>query len=150
MTLTLVAMLLTVATVLIHGIGMYVSLAFSLRIWKSRMRHGWIQLELLMVSLVATLLVTHLVEIGLWATIYWWWDMLPDFETAAYYSSTSYTTVGYGDVLLPPRWRLLGPIEASVGVMMLGWSTAIIVAVVQKLYREASEISDSQTVTPIK
>ncbi len=100
------------------------------------MRHRWIQLELLMVSLVGSLLLIHLFEMGMWAAIYWWWGMLPDFETAAYYSSTAYSTVGFGDVLLPDQWRILGPIESSVGVLMLGWSTAIIVAAVHKVYRE--------------
>jgi hypothetical protein len=60
--------------------------------------------------------------------------VLPDFETSFYYSLKSYTTVGYGDVLPPVSWRLLGPIEAAVGVMMLGWSTAIIVAAVQRIF----------------
>jgi len=89
-----------------------------------------------MVSLVGGLLVTHLAEMAIWAMVYWWWAMLPDFETAAYYSSTSYTTVGYGDVVLPSKWRMLGPVEASVGVLMLGWSTAVIVAIVQKVFRD--------------
>jgi voltage-gated potassium channel Kch len=92
-----------------------------------------------MVLLVSGLLVTHLMEMAAWATVFWWWGMLPDFETAAYFSSTSYTTVGYGDVVLPSKWRMLGPVEASVGVLMLGWSTAIIVAIVQKVLRERTE-----------
>lgn len=132
----LVALLLTVITVLVHSLGMYVSLTLFLRIWESRLRRRWLQLELLMVSLVCSLLLVHLLEIGMWATIYWRWDMLPDFETAAYYSATAYSTVGFGDVLLPEKWRILGPIESSVGVLMLGWSTAVIVAAVHKVYRE--------------
>lgn len=59
-------------------------------------------------------------EVGAWA----------DLETAVYFSLTSYTTVGYGDVVLPPPWRLLGPLEAAVGVLMRGWSTGILVAVI--------------------
>ncbi|QDV75627.1 potassium channel family protein [Botrimarina mediterranea] len=136
MLLFVIALLLTTITVLIHSVGMYVSLTFCQRFWKARSRHRWIRTEVLMVSLVGGLLVTHLLEMGVWATLYWSWGMLPDFETAAYYSSTSYTTVGYGDVVLPTKWRMLGPVEASVGVLMLGWSTAIIVAIVQKVSRE--------------
>jgi voltage-gated potassium channel len=136
MLLFLVALLLTTITVLIHSVGMYASLAFCQRFWEARSRHRWIRTEVLMVSLVGGLLVTHLVEMAVWATVFWWWGMLPDFETAAYFSSTSYTTVGYGDVVLPSKWRMLGPVEASVGVLMLGWSTAIIVAIVHKVFRE--------------
>ena len=61
---------------------------------------------------------------------------LPDLESATYFSLASYTTVGYGDVVLPERWRLLGPIDAAVGVLMLGWSTGILVAVIGTIYRE--------------
>jgi hypothetical protein len=56
-------------------------------------------------------------------------------ETAAYFSLTSYTTVGYGDIPLP--WRLLGPLEAAVGVLMLGWSTGMLVAAIGIIYRPA-------------
>jgi hypothetical protein len=59
---------------------------------------------------------------------------LPDLETALYFSLTSYATLGYGDVVLPEPWRLLGPIEATVGTLMLGWSTGILVAVIGVIY----------------
>jgi hypothetical protein len=71
---------------------------------------------------------------AIWAASFAIGDVLPDFETALYFSLTSYTTVGYGDVVPPIPWRLLGPIEAAVGILMLGWSTSIIVAAVQRLY----------------
>jgi voltage-gated potassium channel Kch len=87
-----------------------------------------------LIRLVSLLLVLHLLEMAVWATAYSVGDVLPDFETALYYSLTSYTTVGYGDVIPPASWRLLGPIEAAVGILMLGWSTSIIVAAVQRMY----------------
>jgi hypothetical protein len=71
---------------------------------------------------------------AIWAAAFAIGDVFPDFETALYFSLTSYTTVGYGDVLPPDSWRLLGPIEAAVGILMLGWSTSIIVAAVQRMY----------------
>src|SRR4029079_13308830 len=84
--------------------------------------------------LVSLLLVLHLVEVSVWAAAFTAANVLPDFETSLYYSLKSYTTVGYGDVLPPNSWRLLGPIEAAVGILMLGWSTGIIVAAVQRIY----------------
>jgi hypothetical protein len=71
---------------------------------------------------------------AIWAAAFAIGHVLPDFDTALYYSLKSYTTVGYGDILPPVEWRLLGPIEAAVGILMLGWSTSIIVAAVQRLY----------------
>src|SRR6185295_1387995 len=84
--------------------------------------------------LVSLLLALHLAETAIWAAAFVILGVLPDFETAFYFSLTSYTTVGYGDVLPPSAWRLLGPIEAAVGVLMMGWSTSIIVAAVQRIY----------------
>jgi hypothetical protein len=84
------------------------------------------------------LLVLHFVEMAVWAAAYSIFGVFPDFETSLYYSFMSYTTVGYGDVLSETSWRLLGPIEAAVGVLMLGWSTSIIVAAVQRIYNNDS------------
>jgi hypothetical protein len=84
--------------------------------------------------LVSLLLVLHLIEMAVWAMAFTVARILPDFETSLYFSMKSYTTVGYGDVLPTTSWRLLGPMEAAIGVLMLGWSTAIIVAAVQRIY----------------
>jgi voltage-gated potassium channel Kch len=84
--------------------------------------------------LVSLLLVLHLLEMICWAAAYTAAGVFPGFETSLYYSVKSYTTVGYGDVLPSTSWRLLGPIEAAVGILMLGWSTGIIVAAVQRTY----------------
>jgi voltage-gated potassium channel Kch len=91
-----------------------------------------------MAQLVGALLLLHIAEALVWALFYVLAGALPDLETAAYFSLTSYTTVGYGDVVLPEAWRLLGPIEAAVGVLMLGWSTGILVVAIGVVYRQLS------------
>jgi hypothetical protein len=58
-------------------------------------------------------------------------------ETAIYFSLTSYTTIGYGDIVLPPSDRLLGPMEGAVGILMFGWSTGIMAAAITRIYGEA-------------
>jgi hypothetical protein len=85
---------------------------------------------------VSLLLLLHLAETVVWALFFLLVGGMPDLESAAYFSLTSYTTVGYGDVVLPEPWRLLGPLEAAVGVLMLGWSTGILVAVIGTIYRQ--------------
>jgi hypothetical protein len=87
-----------------------------------------------LIRLVSGLLLLHFVEMSLWAAVFALAGILPDFETALYFSLKSYSTVGYGDVVAPPSWRLLGPLEATVGVLMLGWSTGFIVAALQRIY----------------
>jgi ABC-type antimicrobial peptide transport system permease subunit len=80
-----------------------------------------------LIRLVSGLLLLHLLEMSVWAAAFAVVGVLPGFETSLYYSLKSYTTVGYGDVLPPVAWRLVGPIEAAVGVLMLGLSTGVIV-----------------------
>jgi hypothetical protein len=84
--------------------------------------------------LVSGLLLLHLIEMTCWAMAFTIVGALPDFETSLYFSLKSYTTVGYGDVTLPVAWRLVGPLEAAVGILMLGWSTGFIVAAVQRIF----------------
>jgi voltage-gated potassium channel len=136
-TLILCALGLTAVTVVVHGAGAGAAFRRFLRlssgVSERRTRMGK---ELLLVRLVSLLLLLHLSEAVLWALFLVSVGALPTMEAAAYFSLTSYTTVGYGDVVLPERWRLLGPIEAAVGVLMLGWSTGILVAVIGAAYRE--------------
>jgi len=86
----------------------------------------------LVVELFAALLLLHLMQVGLWALLYWrqiGWD----FNTAFYFSTVTYATIGYGDVVPPPEWRLVAVMEGLTGVLMLGWSSAIVFAFVVRL-----------------
>jgi voltage-gated potassium channel len=136
LTLILSALGLTVVTVIIHGAGTVAAMGRAVRRRAGLTNAlGRLAVELVMSELIGTLLL-HLAEAIAWALFLVWIGGLPDLETAMYFSLTSYTTVGYGDVLLSPHWRLLGPIEAAVGVLMLGWSTGILIAVIGATYRE--------------
>lgn len=126
---------LTCATVIIHALGTLAAIAHLARVWQQRKRsHGWLASEIQIVQVVSVLLLLHLAEAGVWAGIYRLSGLLPDLESAIYFSITSYTTVGYGDVVLPAPWRLLGPMEAAVGILMFGRSTGILVTVIAKVY----------------
>src|SRR5262245_17009291 len=131
----LLALALTAITVMIHAVGIvYVVLPFA-GVWKKKEQSRRNSAPLFpLIRLVSALLLLHLIEMSVWASTFAIVGILPDFETSLYFSLKSYSTVGYGDVLPPPAWRLMGPIEATVGVLMLGWSTGVIVAVVQRLY----------------
>lgn len=138
-TLVLCALGLTAITVIIHGVGALASFRRVTGLWSGRKDPpGRLGAELLIAQLVGALLLLHLAEAIVWAFFYVLVGALPDLETAAYFSLTSYTTVGYGDVVLPEGWRLLGPIEAAVGVLMLGWSTGVMVVVIGVIYRRFS------------
>ena len=137
--LVLCALGLTAITVVIHGAGALAAGRRVVGLWAARKDPpGRLGAELLMAQLVGALLLLHLAEAIVWALFYVRVGALPDLEKAAYFSLTSYTTVGYGDVVVPEAWRLLGPIEAAVGVLMLGWSTGVLVVVIGVIYKQFS------------
>lgn len=126
---------LTGLTVIIHALGTLEAIAHLSRVWQRRKaKQGALVPVIQIVRVVSFLLLLHLVEAGVWATFFVVAGVLPDIDTAIYFSLTSYTTVGYGDVVLPPTWRFLGPIEAAVGILMFGWSTSIMVAAIPRVF----------------
>ena len=82
----------------------------------------------------ASLIVPSIVEIVVWAVFYFADGAMPALQTAVYFSAVTYTTTGYGDLVLPPEWRLVGAIEALTGILMCGWSTAFFLTVGSRLY----------------
>ena len=86
---------------------------------------------LVMQTTVAVLML-HGIVILLWAGCYRWL-CLPSWESGFYFSASSYATVGYGDVVLPSKWRLLGPLESMVGMLMSGISVGLLFAVITHL-----------------
>jgi hypothetical protein len=86
------------------------------------------------VALVILLaLVAHLIEIAFWAVLFVICGEFHDFGTAYYHSAVNYTTLGYGDLIMSPAWRLLGPLEAANGILMFGVSTAMIFTLILRL-----------------
>ena len=78
-------------------------------------------------------LVAHLIEIALWAAVFMICGEFHEFGTAYYHSAVNYTTLGYGDLIMSPKWRLLGPLEAANGILMFGVSTAMIFTLILRL-----------------
>jgi hypothetical protein len=78
-------------------------------------------------------LAAHLIEIAAWALVFVRCGEFRDFAAAFYSSAENYTTLGYGDVVMSPPWRLLGPLEAADGMLMFGVTTAMIFSVIQRL-----------------
>lgn len=95
-------------------------------------RNVWIDLEIVgRVLLYASL--AHLAEIAVWGALFMVCGEFQDFGTAFYHSAVNYTTLGYGDVVMTPAWRLLGPLEAGNGVLLFGLTTAMAIAILQRL-----------------
>jgi len=92
-----------------------------------------LQRTLLVASLVACMFLVSVLDAVLWAQVYVRVGAIEHLETALYFSMVTFTTLGYGDVTLPPDWRLLASFEAANGIIMFGWTTALITAVIQRL-----------------
>ncbi|MBN8520609.1 MAG: two pore domain potassium channel family protein [Alphaproteobacteria bacterium] len=99
-------------------------------------RRGW-KIPMLIVTVLGVFLA-HIIQIWIWAALYFYFehDVLKNFETALYFSTVSFTTVGFGDIVLSPEWRLLSSFEAANGFILFGWSTAFIFEIISKLYED--------------
>jgi hypothetical protein len=132
----LAALLMSLVTVSIHVLGSHGNFLWILHLWKEKRSPTLSYVLLHMIGLVAILLILHSLEISLWAEFYLSRRFFPDRETAYYFSLTSYTTLGFGDIVLRPPWRILSGWEAMTGVLMFGWSTATLVTFLHHAHQE--------------
>jgi Ion channel len=86
-----------------------------------------------MIATVSFLMAAHLVEVLVWALAYAIVGVAPEGTDLIYFSFVNYTTLGYGDVTPEARWHLLGPMTAMNGVLLFGWSTAVIFEVLRRV-----------------
>ena len=92
-----------------------------------------LRLALVMMATVSVLMAAHLIEIVIWGVAYALISAVPERVDAFYFAFVNYTTLGYGDVLPVQRWRILGPMAAMNGVLLFGWSTAVIYDVLRRI-----------------
>jgi len=124
--------LLIVLTVAIHGslLGWSIGrLRLDVANHRTFFADTWLLSRLAIWAVLA-----HLLEITVWGLYYYWRDILPDLETSVYFSAVTYATIGYGDVVPPPDWRLLAGMEGLVGILMCGWSGGFFFATVSRMY----------------
>ncbi len=134
------------ATVLVHAVGT----AWWLKLVRNRYSdraESDVQRSTVLHVLIKTsvfLITLHVVEVFLWALAFY---LLPGsglhtLEEAMYFSFTTYTTLGYGDITLAETWRLLTGIESLNGMLLIGWSTALSFAVIQRIWEGPDSAKD--------
>jgi voltage-gated potassium channel Kch len=128
----LIAWLLMALCVSVHAMGMTVSLRMLNQMVVRIVAPFWFSTWML-IRIAGWAILLHLLEIAFWAFFYAWKNAVPDLTTALYFSAVTYTTTGYGDVVLPNQWRLVGGVEALTGIIMCGWSAAFFFAVVNQM-----------------
>jgi len=101
--------------------------------WTARMNPRFWFSTWMLVRTAGWIILLHLIEIAVWAFFYAWDHGMPDLHSAFYFSAVTYTTTGYGDLVLPKEGRLVGGVEALTGILMCGWSAAFFFAVVTRM-----------------
>jgi voltage-gated potassium channel Kch len=139
----LAAWTLMAVCVVVHAVGVTWAMrwvreqdAAAQRLWH------WIKV---FVRLAAWVVVLHLAGILGWAILYAAAGAMPDLASAVYFSAVTYTTTGYGDLVLPREWQLVGAVEALTGILMCGWSTGFFFAVVSRMFRAEALPAASRT-----
>ena len=141
--LALIGAILIAITVAIHALGTTFLVKYLANTFLDRTGHWGSKRVMTALMLAALVLVSlHALEIIVWAGAYKAivpTGELADFEAAVYFSFVTFTTLGYGDITLSEVYRLLSGIQALNGILLVGWSTALMFAVVQKTWEKDEE-----------
>ena len=130
----MLATLVVGTTVIVHLVGLAILLAVLRRYRRAERRILIVLLNGAAILVAAFgLFALHSVEIWIWAGVFQWLGAFADFEHALYFSTSTYVTIGYGDIVLPPGLRILGAIEAASGIILIGWSTAFFFSIVDRM-----------------
>jgi len=129
-------LLITLITIGIHAVALGATILFIRHEYRFRRAGAGFWIDVALVGGVILLaLIAHLVGIAIWAALFEACGEFTGLAPAFYHSAMNYTTLGYGDVVMSASWKLLGPLEAAAGLLMFGVSTAMIFAVIQRLFQ---------------
>jgi len=136
----LVGSLAVLCTILIHALALMSSVKLFRREGRLGLAGSGFLPDLgITVLTISFALVAHLVEVALWAALFVICGEFKSLAIAFYHSAVNYTTLGYGDLIMTPSWKLLGPLEAADGALMFGVSTAMIFTIAQSLVTKEAE-----------
>lgn len=143
----LISLSVIFGTIFIHGLGTVWGVRYLVKNFNDdKLRTLHYALSTLSVSVIF-LMILHFAEITIWAIVFM---VIPDiqqlstFEEAIYFSLITFTTVGYGDITLGSHWRIMSGFEAMNGIILFGWSSAILFAIVQKILMKATPFSNNK------
>jgi hypothetical protein len=126
----------SLANIAIHALAMASVIGVSRAAAARHVAWPTLRLVVIMIATVSVLMAFHVAEIGVWSLGYVVLDVTPSGADRFYFAFVNYTTLGYGDVVPVADWRLLGPMTAMNGVLLFGWSIAVIFEVLQKALQE--------------
>src|SRR5215470_13107783 len=118
--------IVSLANIAVHAMAMIAVIRVARGAAARRLAAPMLRLSTVMIGTVAVLMAAHVCEIAIWSLAYRLVDVAPEGADRLYFAFVNFTTLGYGDIVPVPRWRLLGPMTAMNGVLLFGWSTAVI------------------------
>jgi hypothetical protein len=118
--------------IVIHALVMTTVVGVTRMVGAKGTLHPWIFLITVMIAAVAVLMMAHTSEVVVWSLAYAVVDAAPAGADLMYFAFVNYTTLGYGDVVPVEAWRMLGPMTAMNGILLFGWSTAVIFEVLRR------------------
>lgn len=144
--IALIACVLVAVTAAIHAVGLAALLKILVRSHVLSTT-GYHHIIWLLIDLTFWLSVIHIAEIAVWGLFYFWQGCLPDAESAFYFAGVTYTTLGYGELVLSKPWRMLAPLEALTGILMCGLSAGVFFAVLLQLFRNQVKLETSSKIS---
>jgi Ion channel len=136
------ACLLVAVTAAVHAVGLAGLIKIFAK-WHIWLMAGYLQIIWTLIGLTLWLSLLHSAEIAVWGLFYLWQGCLANAESAFYFAGVTYTTLGYGDLVLVKPWRMLAPIEALTGILMCGLSAGVFFAVTSQLFRNRVNLHSS-------
>ena len=133
LSIVFIAALLVAITVAVHATGFALVLRSFMKSHATPPTRPW-PIAWLLIRVTWLLILMHVAEITVWALFYLWKGCLPDAEAAFYFAGVTYTTIGYGDLVLAKPWRILGPVEGLTGILMCGLSAGLFFGLVTRIY----------------
>jgi Ion channel len=134
----------SLVNIAIHSLVMTMVVQVARRAAVKEIAQPALFLMTVMIPTVSVWMATHTLEVMVWASAYWAVGAAPTGADHLYFAFVNYVTLGYGDIIPLERWRLLGPITAMNGMLLFGWSTAIMFEVLRKSWaRIATSTEDA-------
>jgi hypothetical protein len=115
----------SLANISVHAMAMVVVIRAARNVASKCLSLPTLRLSTIMIATVAVLMAAHMCEIAVWSVAYALVQATPEGADQLYFAFVNFTTLGYGDIVPTPRWRLLGPMTAMNGVLLFGWSVAV-------------------------
>ncbi|UWU81024.1 potassium channel family protein [Bradyrhizobium huanghuaihaiense] len=137
----LVGALVSAINIGIHALATVVAVSIARTAGLRHTKGPRLHLMGVMVATAAALSVAHTLEVLVWVCTYWFVQAAPAGSDLLYFAFVNYTTLGYGDITPVPEWRLIGPLTAMNGILLFGWSAAILFEVLRKTIEHLEAIA---------